>query len=343
MSCTKCKTLPKYDYFNVKAYISVTADHLLTRLEKTLSLLKYPFVFQGQYHIVQIPNFELWLSELLEGEFFDPLETKEIYILPVENDLEVTFAQFQRTKPLNFWLSLIQSKDLLYILENQSLKTVFQPILRASDLSLYGQEGLSRGLMENGKILSPQKLFSGAKALDLLFNLDRQCRENVIGQAAKQNLEGKLFLNFVPTAIYDPEECLKSTAEAVNRAGIETSRIVFEVVETEKVEDYGHLKRILRYYKNQGYQTALDDVGSGFSTLEAYHALDTEYVKIDMSIVRNIHHSPANQSFFERIMQLKHHYGVKVLAEGIEYQEEYEYLKKHGVDLLQGYYFGKPE
>lgn len=343
MSCTKCKTIPQYDFFNVKAYISITADHLVYRLEKMLDSLKYPYSNQGQFHIAEIPNFELWLYEMWEGEFFDPLEAKEIYILPMSGIEPVSFGHFSLTKPLSFWTSLIQNKDLLFVLEEHSLKTVFQPIVRASDFSLFGYEGLTRGINPDGLLLSPTKLFSGAKTLDLLFNLDRQCRESVIARAAERQLEGKLFLNFVPTAIYDPDECLKSTAEAVTASGLNPENIVFEVVESERVEDYSHLKKILRYYKEQGYQTALDDVGSGFSTIEAYHALGTEYVKIDMNIIRNIHHNSGNQAFLDRIMQLKHRYGVKILAEGVEYEPECQYLVANGVDYLQGYYFGKPE
>lgn len=343
MSCTKCKSVPKYDYFNVKVYISITADHLSIRLEQMLCALKYSYVNQGQFHIAEIPNFELWLYEIWEGEFFDLLEAKEIYILPMEEHVLLGFEHFSKTKPLSYWTALIQNKDLLYILEHQSLKTVFQPIVNASDFSLYGYEGLTRGVKSDGQILSPSKLFSGAKSLDLLFNFDRQCRETAIANAAGKNLSGKLFINFIPTAIYDPDECLKTTAEAVKFYGLDPSKIVFEVVETEQVDDYGHLRKILRYYKEKGYQTALDDVGSGFSTLETYQSLGTDYIKIDMNIVRNIHHNANNQAFFERIMQLKHRYGVKILAEGVEYETESQYLVAHGVDLLQGYFYGRPE
>lgn len=342
MTCKKCSTIPKLDYQNVQVYASLGADHLYSALKLSLQVLKYHFIEADDYLVITVPNFELLISELETGEFFDPLELLEVLLLPVVPGQAMTFNLFKQTKTLAYWTQLLHAQSLISVLEESRIKTLFQPIVRASDLSIYGYEALSRGLHDDSRLIAPMGMFKQAKALDLLFNLDRQCREKAIESAALRKIEEKLFINFVPTAIYNPDECLKSTDEAVNKFGMNQHKIVFEVVETEKVDDYNHLKKILNYYKNKGFQTALDDVGSGFSTLEVYNLLNTDFIKIDKSIIRHIQDSESNQNFFHKLMTLKSQHGVTVLAEGVETKEEADFLTRHGIDLMQGYYFGKP-
>lgn len=342
MTCKKCSTIPKLDYQNVQVYASLGADHLYSALKLSLQVLKYHFVEADDYLVITVPNFELLISELETGEFFGPLELNEVLLLPVTPGQVMTFNLFKQTKTLAYWIQLLHAQSLISVLEESRIKTLFQPIIRASDLSIYGYEALSRGLHDDGRLIPPMSMFKQAKALDLLFNLDRQCREKAIESAALRKIEEKLFINFVPTAIYNPDECLKSTAEAVSKFGMNQNKIVFEVVETEKVDDYDHLKRILNHYKNKGFQTALDDVGSGFSTLEVYNLLNTDFIKIDKSITRHIHDSENNQNFFHKLMTLKSQQGVTILAEGVETKEEADFLTHNGIDLMQGYYFGKP-
>ncbi len=118
--------------------------------------------------------------------------------------------------------------------------------------------------------------------------------------------------------------------------------IVFEVVESEYIDDYNHLARILNYYREKGYKTALDDVGSGYATLSEFNILKTDYIKIDMDVVQKAHKSEAEHNYIRQIIKLKHENKVKIIAEGIETQETLDYITKMDVDLLQGYYFGKP-
>lgn len=343
MTCNKCSSVPSIDYQNANVYASLNADHLLAALRLSLQVLKYHFKQIDDYLVITVPNFELFISELETGEFFDPLEMEDINLLPMPVHGLLDFGAFKHTKTLAYWTTLLHSKSLIDVLTEGRITTVFQPIVRASDLSVYGYEALARGVHEDGHYMSPQGMFKQAKKLDLLFNLDRQCREKAIASAAASNILEKVFINFIPTSIYNPDECLKSTDEAVLKYGLSHHNIVFEVVETEQVADYKHLKKILDFYKQKGFQTALDDLGAGFSTLEVYDMLQTEYIKIDKSIIRHIHDMPTQQAFFKKIMTLKSQHGVSVLAEGVESKAEADYLIANGIDLLQGYFFGKPK
>lgn len=106
---------------------------------------------------------------------------------------------------------------------------------------------------------------------------------------------------------------------------------------------FSHLNRILDYYRNKGYSTALDDIGSGYANIEALLKLKPDYMKIDMDIVRDIHTDLENQRKLDAFILNGKKIGLTILAEGVETQDEFEFLKQKGVDLFQGYLFGRPE
>ena len=83
----------------------------------------------------------------------------------------------------------------------------------------------------------------------MLFYLDRACREISLKTAAVKNIHAKVFINFIPTAIYDPEHCLQSTVKWANQLEFDPKNVIFEVTESEYVEDLEHLSKILQFYK----------------------------------------------------------------------------------------------
>jgi EAL domain-containing protein (putative c-di-GMP-specific phosphodiesterase class I) len=335
--------LPNIELSNATIYISTNVHYLFDRVAKTLSVLKYPYTFEATYLIVSVPNFELFITEIIEGEFFDALEMKEIHILPVERDIPLDFNLFKRTKTLLYWATFSQNKDLIYILKKQRIVTLFQPIVSVDNLDVVGYEAYSKGLKPGGLYLSAQSLFENAAKLDLLSILDIQCLESAAQHAAEHKMNKLLFLNFCPNAILDPKESFKSTIATIHEHQLNPKNIIFESVDTERLQGYSHLNAIFEYLNSEGYQTALDDVGGHFSTIEPFHKLGPSYVKVDMKIIRNIHLEQSHQVLLKRILRLKTLYGIAIIAKDVETLEEFNYLKTSGVDFMQGFYFGKPK
>ncbi|MFC4100561.1 EAL domain-containing protein [Paenibacillus xanthanilyticus] len=213
-----------------------------------------------------------------------------------------------------------------------------QPILDREG-KLFAHEILSRFAREDGTLAPPGEVFRAAKARGRLFALDRVCRMSAVKCA---ELPGKVFINFIPTSIYAPEHCLRSTVALAGELGIDPSRFVFEVVETEYVEDLNHLKRILDYYRQRGFQYALDDVGEGFSTVEMLRELRPHYMKLDMGYVRGVADDPQKQEVALKMLAAARETGAVPLAEGVEAPEDYDWLRQAGFELFQGYLFGKP-
>ncbi|MFC5528137.1 EAL domain-containing protein [Cohnella yongneupensis] len=215
----------------------------------------------------------------------------------------------------------------------------FQPIVDIEE-RIYAYEALARFTDEDGSLLYPNIVFSAAKTRGRLYALDRLCRMKAVEEAAP--LRAKTFINFIPTSIYSPEFCLKSTTELAAKLNVDPSLFVFEVVESEKTEDLEHLKRILAFYKEKGFQYALDDVGEGFSTLEMLAELKPHYMKLDRAHVHGVSRNSAKQRTAELFLDTALRIGSVPLAEGIESREDFEWLKQRGYRLFQGYLFGKP-
>ena len=236
------------------------------------------------------------------------------------------------------------SSPLLEILESRRLETWYQPIARASDGALWGYECLMRGRSSDGELIYPDKLLAWGRQEKLIFMLDRLSRETHLRNAAVAlaGSDVRLLLNFLPTAIYNPEFCLTTTVAAAKAGGFPADRIVFEVVETEEVRDLTHLRTILDYYRRSGFRVALDDIGSGYSGLAMLADLDPDLIKIDRALIARAVESPMHRSICATLTQLGRDHGKLVLAEGVETVEQRDLLGGLGVDLFQGYLFGRP-
>jgi EAL domain-containing protein (putative c-di-GMP-specific phosphodiesterase class I) len=236
------------------------------------------------------------------------------------------------------------SGPLLSLLKENRLTTHFQPIFQAGSLGLWGYECLMRGTDAEGKMVSPAKLIAWAQQEQLVFMLDRVCRETHLRNAGRAGLprHTTLLINFMPTAIYQPAFCLQTTMAAAREADIDPSRIVFEVVEQYEVPDREHLHHILSYYRDHGYRVALDDLGSGYAGLALLADLDPDMIKIDRDLVSKAVKSPTHRAVVDALVRIGRDTDKLVLAEGIETADEMRLMTHLGVDLLQGFYLGRP-
>ncbi|MEM6710199.1 MAG: EAL domain-containing protein [Pseudomonadota bacterium] len=257
--------------------------------------------------------------------------------------LAVQLPQLAKAQPFTEWLSSAAS-PLLEILEAGRLETWFQPVFARDKLDLWGYECLVRARTSDGNLVAPDTLFSWAREDQLLFMLDRVCRETHIGNAAQANHRPDLnfLINFLPTVIYQPEVCLETTFAAARKAQINPRQIIFEVVESEQVNDTEFLRSILETYRAAGFRVALDDIGAGAAGLDLLAELTPDILKIDRSLVRRSSESEAHAAVCRTLVALGHELDRAVIAEGIETEAQYEHFHNLGVDLFQGFLFGRP-
>lgn len=213
----------------------------------------------------------------------------------------------------------------------------FQPIVDVSSKSVFAQEALVRG--KDGQ--SATTVFEHIND-DNRYAFDQACRVKAVELAARLNMTSLLSINFMPNAVYRPELCIRTTLAAAEKFQFPTSRIMFEVTESEEVDDIPHLQSIFHHYREQGFTTAIDDFGSGFSGLNMLADLDADILKLDMHLIRGIDSNPRKHAIVSGILTTCRELGMQVIAEGVETREEFLCLNAMGINLIQGYLLAKP-
>ena len=213
----------------------------------------------------------------------------------------------------------------------------FQPIVDVENKSIFAHEALVRGPEGQGAGWVLSKVSEENK-----YRFDQECRVKAIALASKLGMKTYLSINFMPNAVYVPEACIRSTIEAASKTGFDIKKIIFEVLESEEVKDPEKLKEIFSYYQDRGFKTAIDDFGSGYAGLTLLAELNPNLIKLDMLLIRNIHKDKVKQSIINGIITAAKELDIEMIAEGIEYIDEYNWLKEKGIRLMQGYLFAKP-
>jgi len=213
----------------------------------------------------------------------------------------------------------------------------FQPIINCKTHQIFGYEALVRGLNNE----SAYSIISQVND-DNRYLFDQLCRVKAIALAARLKLDSMLSINFLPNAVYKPERCIRTTLEAARKYDFPTERIMFEFTEVEKIDDSDLVKRLVEYYSSLGFRTAIDDFGSGYAGLGLLADFQTDIIKFDMELIRNINRDNTRQHIIKNCLNLFRDLNVTPLAEGVETREEMLWLRDSGIELMQGYLFARP-
>lgn len=235
-----------------------------------------------------------------------------------------------------------QDEEFFAILNGGHIKTVYQPILSLQNGSVLGYEALSRICLPECE-LNIEQLFSIARRVRKLWELEKLCRTTALETAAKKVRCSKLFLNVDPNLIYDPDLREGFTHEKLEEYGLNPDDVVFEITERSAIGEMRIFTESIAHYQKQDFKIAIDDFGAGYSGLSRVCALHPNYIKIDMELVRNIQAVASKSSLVGSIVKFCRETGVSLIAEGIETEEELDTLIRLGVDYGQGYFLGRPQ
>jgi EAL domain-containing protein (putative c-di-GMP-specific phosphodiesterase class I) len=219
------------------------------------------------------------------------------------------------------------------------MKMAFQPIVDLGEQRVWGYEALVRG--PEGE---PAAWVLNQVTDQLKYRFDQAARVLAIETAGTlfQNPDLRLSINFMPNAVYEPTACIQQSLAAAQRVSFPHKNLMFEFTENEPMGDVAHVQKIIDAYRRFGFTTALDDFGAGYAGLGLLARLQTDLIKIDMELLRDIHLSRAKQAIVAGIVGIARELDIKVLAEGVENSHELTVLRAAGISLFQGYHFAKP-
>lgn len=223
-------------------------------------------------------------------------------------------------------------------LRTDSFTFHFQAVADVRAGSVHAHEALVR-LQATDRWYNGGEIIDAAVAHQRVHVFDAYCRQKALRLAADQHVPGtKVFLNFMPSSIYDPARCLQSTFRALEETSLDPADVVFEVVESEHIPSVPHLLRIRDAYRSRGFGFALDDCGAGSNTLAMVEQFEPDYLKLDKSLTG----VNADQRELDQLVEAGTRLNCRIIAEGVETPEQQRRLASAGISLMQGWLFGRP-
>ena len=338
--CTRCEVLPTMTFGAGRLHLGVPVAFVQRKTRDMIAATGWTSHEESGVMSIDVPDGMLstYCRTLESG--YTPVEREGIRALFIAGDHEPRMADFLEADSLRR-ISARANAGVLIETLSAHLTCHFQPIVDAQSLDIFAYEGLLR-TTPGAALTSPGEVFALARDADLLPHTDLAARRTVIARAAECGITDRLFINFCPSAIYDPKSCLRSTIEALDAFGFPHDRVVFEVVESDQVEDPTYLLDILKSYRQAGFKVALDDLGAGFASLNLLHMLRPDFIKLDIALVHDIDRDPFKAMLAAKIIEAARALEMTVVAEGIETAGEFQWLRDNGAQLLQGFYLARP-
>ncbi|MCU0242420.1 MAG: EAL domain-containing protein [Vicinamibacteria bacterium] len=226
------------------------------------------------------------------------------------------------------------------IIFNRRIWTAFQAINSIESRQAIGHEALSRG-PRGTDLESPMALFGLAARQGLTEELERACRQQTFADWQVFGGAGRLFVNTVPSTIRDPTFLGRGVIDILG-PDLSPRFVTLEITERQVIENITLYREAMHTFIELGFSFAIDDLGAGYSSLETVANLGASYLKIDMSLVRDVHQRRVSQQIVKAIVEVGVGVNAIVIAEGIETEDEALALRDLGIRYGQGYLYGRP-
>ena len=228
-------------------------------------------------------------------------------------------------------------------LEQNHFELLRQPILDIESGNIGIYEIFLRMKDKSGDIM-PSAFFKIAERLRLATAIDKWVVENTISYISQNQASSSVCysINLSMQTLRDLEAC-DAIVKLIRNGNIEPGKIIFEITEAATIADIGKAEEFLSRMRLAGCQTALDDFGSGMSSLTYLRNLSLDYVKIDGQHIRNAAVNDIDFAIIDALNDISHAMKIKTIAKSVEDESCLKKIKKAGIDYAQGYTLGRPE
>lgn len=236
--------------------------------------------------------------------------------------------------------NLFWKKKLKEAINGQRIVPYFQPIINNYTGEIEKYETLVRMIDRVEGVVSPAYFLDVAKKTQLYGCITRAVLSKSIDVFSTMPFE--FSINLTIKDILDEEINRFIVGSVMENKGV-APRIVFEILESEGIENYEEVIHFIKSVKNYGCKIAIDDFGAGYSNFEHLMRLDVDYIKIDASLIKNLVKDRNAQVITKTIASIAKELGLKTISEHVSSREIYEKSVSLGVDFSQGFYFGQPQ
>ncbi|MDJ0843083.1 two-component system response regulator [Crocosphaera sp.] len=237
--------------------------------------------------------------------------------------------------------------DLRHGIDKQEFEVYYQPIMTLNSVKLVGFEALIRWQHPHKGFISPAEFIPVAENTGLIIPIGKMVLEKVCQQIQtwKQKFPQATALKVavnLSSKQFNHTELIQEIDEILEKTGLTPNNLKLEITETSLIEHSLETIKLLKQLKKRNLEICLDDFGTGYSSLSYLHRFPVDTLKIDRSFINCIGKPEENLEIIQSIIPLAHNLGMEVVAEGIETEEQFNYLQQLNCDFGQGYFFNRP-
>jgi EAL domain-containing protein (putative c-di-GMP-specific phosphodiesterase class I) len=227
---------------------------------------------------------------------------------------------------------------------NDELWVAYQPQLSAKTRELVGVEALMRWTMANGTIVSPGEFIPVAEKSGLIVDLGQWLLNRICTDLAEMRAQGldipKVAVNVSPRELTRGNIVVEQIRQTIEQHGEREERFQFELTESTLMNESG--SQVLNALRQAGFTLAIDDFGSGYSSLGYLKRFDVSTLKIDRQFIQHLPADTENAAIVTAVIQMSKALGIAVIAEGVETEAQADFLASSGCDYLQGFLLSRP-
>ena len=229
----------------------------------------------------------------------------------------------------------------MLIINNMDFKVCYQPIVNTDTDRIVSMEALVRPRTSWGKIESPQHIISYAEDHFMVDRIDRYVMDQMCHMIRRNNLDNgsmTFHINISPVEL-DNDQIVKQFNDLASKYEIPNQYFVIELLETKEMSSKRY--EMLQRFKDYGFQVAMDDYGTGYSSVTRLLEFNFDCIKISKEMFYQVLANDKAGFLYSRIVSATREMGIDVVQEGIETEYQYEIIRRAGVNLAQGYFISK--
>lgn len=239
---------------------------------------------------------------------------------------------------------LRMENDLREALENGDLELFYQPQVEVDTRKIIATEALVRWRHKEHGLVSPIRFIPLAEETGLIQSLGQYVMEHAIRQTKQWNQQGHNLSVGINLSVrqFMQADLVEQIKKLIDKYQIDPANIDLEITETIVMQDAGNSINKMHHLKELGVKLSMDDFGTGYSSLSYLHQFPLDILKIDRSFVKDIVGNKGDGAIAKAVIAMAHSMNLKVVAEGVETEEQFEFLKAHDCEVIQGYLISRP-
>jgi len=331
------------DEFVVMVHGPVTRELLSQMARKALATIAQPFSTHGQeFRVTASMGIGLYPEDGEDEQLL--MRNADIAMYQAKQDGKNGFAFYSPEMNQHSVERLAFESSLRHAVERMQFHVHYQPKIDSRTGRIGGVEALLRWDDPDLGSVSPTKFIPVAEETGLIVALGKWVLKSACEQQVKWVKEGmqpiSMAVNLSPRQFAD-EELFEDVRSILQTTGIAPACLELEITESMLIQEAGRAVQLLEALRGLGIRLAVDDFGTGYSSLSNLKHFPVDTIKVDRSFIRELPDNPDDRAIIEAIIAMGRSLSLNVVAEGVETREQASFLRDHGCDQFQGFYFSK--